>query len=213
MTKLYENCQRMIGIAFANEMADACRELSMPIDPFEVCRAAATKPFGYLAFYPSAGVGGHCIPVNPSYLFSTSQFPLLQQATEKMNRRPAEVADRVMKALLAKDSHASVECLRNKPRVLVVGVAFKAGQDLTTNSPGVGIINRLLDAWDVHVSFADPLVKEQALAYVPRLDDEREWSREKLNEFDAIIAVIKQDRLDFDVLDELNNVTVEKYYK
>jgi nucleotide sugar dehydrogenase len=213
MTKLYENCQRMIGIAYANEMADACRELPTPIDPFEVSRAAATKPFGYQPFYPSAGVGGHCIPVNPSYLFSTSNFPLLQHATEKMAKRPSEVADRVMKALLCKSGDSFRECLRNKPKVLVVGVAFKPGQDLITNSPGVAIINRLLDSWDVHVSFADPLVQDHALAYVPRLDEKSEWTREKLNEFNAIIVVVKQFQLNVNVLDDLHNVLVERYYK
>ena len=212
MTKLYENCQRMIGIAYANEMADACRELPMPIDPFEVCRAAATKPFGYQAFYPSAGVGGHCIPVNPSYLFRTSHFPLLQYATEKMSKRPAEIADRVMKTLLSKSEVSVRQCMRTKPKVLVVGVAFKPGQDLITNSPGVAIINRLLDSWDVCVSFADPLVNEQTLAYVPRLDEQSEWTEEKLNQFNAIIVVIKQVQLNFNVFNDLNNVLVERYY-
>lgn len=211
MTKLYENCQRMICIAYANEMADACQELPIPIDPFEVCRAAATKPFGYLAFTPSAGVGGHCIPVNPSYLFSTSQFPLLRLATEKMSRRPVEVADRIMKILLPKGRDSALDNMKHKPKVLVVGVAFKAGQDLITNSPGVAIINHLLDSWDAHVSFADPLVKEQALAYVPRLDEKIEWHKEKLGEFDAIIVVIKQVQLNFDILKELDGVLVEKY--
>jgi UDP-N-acetyl-D-mannosaminuronate dehydrogenase len=94
-----------------------------------------------------------------------------------------------------------------------VGVAFKPGQDLITNSPGVAIINRLLDSWDVHVSFADPLVQDHALAYVPRLDEKSEWTREKLNEFNAIIVVIKQVQLNFNVLNDLHNVLVERYYR
>jgi nucleotide sugar dehydrogenase len=211
MTKLYENCQRMVCIAYANEMADACLDLPTPIDPFEVCRAAATKPFGYLSFSPSAGVGGHCIPVNPSYLFSTSRFPLLRHATEKMIKRPAEVADRVMQKLLPKGRDSVPEYMKNKPKVLVVGVAFKAGQDLITNSPGVAIINHLLDSWNVHVSFVDPLVKENALTYVPRLDEKVDWNMEKLSEFDAIIVVVKQVQLNFDILEELDGVLVEKY--
>jgi nucleotide sugar dehydrogenase len=63
MVKLYENCQRMVCIAYANEMADAC--ISWAIDPYEVCEAADTKPFGYMPMKPGAGVGGHCIPINP----------------------------------------------------------------------------------------------------------------------------------------------------
>ncbi|KXJ84899.1 hypothetical protein Micbo1qcDRAFT_128895, partial [Microdochium bolleyi] len=65
MTKLYENCQRMMCIAYTNEMADACGPHG--IDPFEVVEAAASKPFGYMPYTPGPGVGGHCIPVNPYY--------------------------------------------------------------------------------------------------------------------------------------------------
>ncbi|KAL3421198.1 UDP-N-acetyl-D-glucosamine 6-dehydrogenase 1 [Phlyctema vagabunda] len=206
MTKLYENCQRMVCIAYANEMADACQDLN--IDAFEVSRAAATKPFGYLPFTPSAGVGGHCIPVNPSYLFNVSEFPLLRHATDRMNKRPAALAERTMQRLI----HGNPTCSsKRKYKILVVGVAFKPGQELTTNSPGVGIINHLLDKWDSHVSFADPLVSEDALPYVPKLDDAQEWNREKLNAFDAILIVMKQVGLNLDILGDLENVLIEQY--
>lgn len=214
MTKLYENCQRMVCIAYANEMADACHALERPIDPFEVSRAAATKPFGYQPFTPSAGVGGDCIPVNPNYLLSTSAFPLLQQAAEKMCERPSMLADRVMSSLysLRRDASIISRPKTSKRKVLVVGVAFKPGQSLTTNSPGIGIIKRLLDWWGAHVTFADPLVSERGVTYVPKLDDSKEWDAEHLNEFDAIIVVIKQSGLDLSVLDHLRKgIVVVKY--
>ena len=66
MTKLYENSFRAVNIALANEFAEVCAELSL--DPMEVTRAAATKPYGYMPFYPGPGVGGHCIPCDPHYL-------------------------------------------------------------------------------------------------------------------------------------------------
>ncbi len=97
MMKLYENCQRMMNIAFANEMADAC--IPHGIDPYEVCKAASSKPFGYMPFEPGVGLGGHCIPVNPWYLLSNSQFPLLKAATEKMERRPIMVAERAIESM------------------------------------------------------------------------------------------------------------------
>lgn len=172
MTNLYENCQRMMCIAYANEMADACHSLPTPIDPFEVSRAAATKPFGYLPFSPSAGVGGHCIPVNPHYLFSTSDFPLLRHATETMARRPSAMADRAMDKLLQTKSMQS----QRRANLLVVGIAFKPGQGVLSNSPGVQIINHLLDRWDAYVSFADPLVIADAVPQVPRLDEGMEWN-------------------------------------
>jgi nucleotide sugar dehydrogenase len=204
MTKLYENCQRMLCIAYANEMADACQALPMPIDPFEVSRAAATKPFGYLPFLPSAGVGGHCIPVNPYYLFSTSEFPLLRCATEKMAGRPVAIADRTMRIL-----YSAERFITGKPRVLVVGVAFKPGQHVLSHSPGVKIINHLVDYWKADVSFADPLVKEESVPQAPKLDEEIRWNIEDLSNFDAIIVVIKQVGLNFDVLEGLEGTLVK----
>lgn len=99
MMKLYENCQRMMCIAYANEMADAC--VPHGIDPYEVCKAAASKPFGYMPFTPSLGVGGHCIPVNPYYLLSNSDFPLLKAATEKMWERPEQIGQRALESVFS----------------------------------------------------------------------------------------------------------------
>jgi nucleotide sugar dehydrogenase len=203
MAKLYENCQRMICIAYANEMADACNALPLPIDPFEVSRAAATKPFGYLPFSPSAGVGGHCIPVNPHYLFSTSEFPLLRRATEMMAGRPVALADRTMRKL-----YSAERFMKGKPRVLVVGVAFKPGQHVLSHSPGVQIINHLLDYWETEVSFADPLVEEESVPQAPKLNEKVRWSVKGLSEFDAVIVVIKQVGLNFDVLENLEGTLV-----
>ncbi|KAF6520139.1 hypothetical protein HZS61_016556 [Fusarium oxysporum f. sp. conglutinans] len=97
MMKLYENCQRMVCIAYANEMADAC--IPHGINPYEVCEAASTKPFGYMPYSPGVGVGGHCIPVNPFYLLSNSHFPLLEYATLAMHSRPSRLAERMLKRL------------------------------------------------------------------------------------------------------------------
>lgn len=207
MTKLYENCQRMMCVAYANEMADAC--VAVGIDPFEVSRAAATKPFGYLPFTPSAGVGGHCIPVNPSYLFSTSNFPLLKHATETMKARPAKLADRLLQQLSERNEGRSGP--QNRMKILVVGVAFKPGEELITNSPGVGIIDHLLKTSNTHISFVDPLVKKEALPYVYKMDEKTEWNKTRLMEFDSIVVVIKQVGLDFDVLKSLDTVLIQQY--
>ena len=196
MTKLYENCQRMIGIAYANEMADACHHQG--IDPYEVCSAAATKPFGYTPFLPGAGVGGTCIPVNPHYLLSTCNLPMLALATELTRERPARVADRIMNELFAGQHR------KGRQRVLVVGLAFKRGQSVIANSPGAAIIKHLLGRWKTHCTFADPLVPKSAWRAVPRLDDETDWTKEVLDGFDMIIVAMKQVGLDFDVLKRLD---------
>ncbi|RGP68546.1 hypothetical protein FLONG3_8105 [Fusarium longipes] len=201
MMKLYENCQRMVCIAYANEMADACGEHN--IDPYEVCRAASTKPFGYLPFSPGLGVGGHCIPVNPWYLLSNSKFPFLRAAAEKMQARPSEIAERAVTRLCSDNT--------KKPRVLVVGIGFKRGQSHLANSPGLGLAKSLVMTDKVDVVWADPLVAQEAVPQIERLP-EANWTVEALErDFDMIIVAFRQDGLDFDVLDEVQGVVIERW--
>ncbi|KAI8960169.1 nucleotide sugar dehydrogenase [Daldinia sp. FL1419] len=243
MTKLYENCQRMIAITYANEMADAC--IGHGIDPYEVCRAASTKPFGYTPFTPGLGVGGHCIPVNPYYLMANSSFPLLKMATETMWQRPEKIGQRALDALFQETPHdASTQTPANgeslfasnkidfehiertgtssplppsdkssslfRPRVLVVGVGFKAGQSHLSNSPGLKLIQTLADSRRVDVMFADALVEQSAIPHIPRLDMS-DWNKSSLEGFDMIIVAFKQTNMDFEILDELQDVRVEMW--
>ncbi|KAF5661434.1 UDP-n-acetyl-D-mannosamine 6-dehydrogenase [Fusarium heterosporum] len=208
MCKLYENCQRMMCIAYANEMADACRGLG--IDAFEVSQAAATKPFGYMPYTPSLGVGGHCIPVNPYYLLSNCEFPLLEACAEKMNRRPADMAKRIAGELMGvgklqrRDSGIDIA-----KKVLVVGMGFKAGQDHLVNSPGLQLAKELKKL-ELDVHFADSLVKQAAVPDIPRLDDE-DWTTQQLETFDMIVVSFRQWGMDFDVLDQVSGVPVQMW--
>ena len=202
MVKLYENCQRMMSIAFANEMADAC--LVHGIDPFEVSRAAATKPFGYMPLTPSVGVGGPCIPANPYYLLSNCEFPLLEAAAKKMEARPAEIARRAIESL------GGDRVSKARSRVLVVGVGYKAGQAELSNSPGLDLLTALVRSGKVDVMFADSLVKQEAIPYIPRLADE-EWTRGTLESFDMIIVACKQVGMDVDMLTGLDGVRVDMW--
>jgi UDP-N-acetyl-D-mannosaminuronate dehydrogenase len=240
MVKLYENCQRMICIAYANEMADACG--LHKIDPYEVCAAAATKPFGYMPFSPGVGVGGHCIPVNPYYLLANSHFPLLQAATETMRNRPAVLAARALDTLgVAVNSSLfpdpapvgglAVEgsgCLNSfedvkvaeqavhqqdqqRPRVLVVGVGFKSGQSHLSNSPGLALARSLKSSQKVDVAFADALVPQAAVSDIQRLAD-NDWCAATLeHRFDLIIVALKQVGMDFDELRYFRHTRVEMW--
>lgn len=205
MMKLYENCQRMVCIAYANEMADAC--LAHDIDPFEVCSAAATKPFGYLPFAPGVGVGGHCIPVNPYYLLSNSTFPLLQSATESMRARPSAIAQRIL------DKVRNCAGFLPPPRILVAGIGFKPGQSHLANSPGLELAKTLVISGAADVSWVDPLVEQKAVPQIPRLNDGC-WEDAFLNEhFDVVIAATRQKGLDFNVLKRLSSrVLVEWWF-
>jgi nucleotide sugar dehydrogenase len=209
MTKLYENCQRMVCAAYANEMADACNTLG--IDAWEVSQAASSKPFGYLPFRPGPGIGGHCIPVNPYYLLSTCSMPILEHATTTSWQRPAQVAERFMEALLQKSKNKSTRNAYKQPRALVVGVGFKRGQSVMSNSPGAAIIRTLLSEGDLYVEFADPLVSADDLSYAPKMDTATQWNEEYLSTFDGIIVAVDQIGLDMTILNQLQEVTVHDY--
>ncbi len=156
LTKLMENTFRAVNIALVNELALLTER--MGIDFWEVIEAAKTKPFGFMPFYPGAGVGGHCIPVDPYYLsWKAREYDyyteFIELAGEVNQAMPYHVVDLVSQAL----------SLRRKPlrdaRVLVLGVAFKPGIDDARNSPAGRVIELLLGRGAV-VRYHDP--------YVPR---------------------------------------------
>ncbi len=154
MVKLFESGFRAVNIALAFEMADACR--TQALDPIEVTDAAATKPFGFMAHYPSAGVGGHGVGLDSHYLLHALRergrpAALTEQALRTVAARPGRVAMRAHELLLR-----SGRQLRDL-RVIVVGAAYKPGVADSTRAPAIEIISRLL-AEGVHVDFHDPLV-------------------------------------------------------
>ena len=120
MSKLFENCFRLVNIAYVNEIADACQ--THGIDPYEMVEASGTKPYGFLKFTPGLGAGGPCIPANPYYLLINNELPLLEGATVANRERPALKAAHLLQSYPV------------AARILVVGVAFKPGQSLTINS-------------------------------------------------------------------------------
>ncbi|CEI62769.1 unnamed protein product [Fusarium venenatum] len=145
----------------------------------------------------------HCIPVNPFYLLSNSHFPLLDSATLAMQSRPSRLAQRVLKSLRQK-------VVSRTPRVLVVGVGFKAGQSQIYNPPGAELVRSLVVSHEVDVCWADSLVKQEAFPQVHRLPN-KDWRRDALETFDVIVVTSRQPGLDFDLLDELEGVEVERW--
>jgi UDP-N-acetyl-D-mannosaminuronate dehydrogenase len=154
-------------------------------------------------------VGGHCIPVNSHYLFSTSEFPLLRAATEAMEHRPTMLARKLLDRL-GRDGVLLREPFYLRPRVLVVGVGFKPGQSQIVNSPGAALALTLAEEGKVDVMFLDPLVAQNVLRTVPRLD-ERYWNRQVLDCFDGIVVCTQQPGLDMEVLDCLGHAKVENW--
>ncbi|CAG5180796.1 uncharacterized protein ALTATR162_LOCUS9422 [Alternaria atra] len=210
MTKLYENCQRMLCATYANEMADACS--SIGIDAFEVSNAAASKPFGYLPFCPGPGIGGHCIPVNPYYLLSNLHMPLLEHAATLSASRPRDVARSFVRSILQESTiPGDIRVDPSQLRLLVVGVGFKRGQSVMSNSPGAAIVHTLKNEYNCHVEFADPLVSTALYSAVPKMDTETNWNVDYLSTYDGIIVSVNQEGLDMDVLANLPGVKLQDF--
>jgi UDP-N-acetyl-D-glucosamine dehydrogenase len=158
MTKLLENTYRHVNIALVNEMAVFCHELG--IDLWQVVDAAETKPFGFQAFRPGPGVGGHCIPVDPSYLSWAVRrlgypFRFVELAQEINARMPAYVATRLTRAL--NDRGRAVR----GSRILLLGVTYKADVADARETPAAPLARNLLELGaDVH--WHDPFVHHWA---------------------------------------------------
>ena len=154
--KLLENTFRAVNIGMANEMARLCYALN--IDTWEVIRAAATKPFGFMPFYPGPGIGGHCIPLDPHYLSWKARqhgfdSRFIGLAEEVNSRMPDHVVQ------LVSDGLNDARKAMNGSRILLLGVAYKKDIDDVRESPALSIIDRLrAKGADVH--YHDPFVKE-----------------------------------------------------
>jgi UDP-N-acetyl-D-glucosamine dehydrogenase len=165
--KLWENTFRAINIGMANEMAKVCNALG--IDTWEVVRAAATKPFGFMAFYPGPGIGGHCIPLDPHYLswkarqhgFDSQFISLAEQVNSGM---PAYVVKLVSNAL------NNVKKAVNGSKVLILGVAYKKDIDDMRESPALSIID-LLRARGADLVYHDPFVPEVTFDHAYTIGD------------------------------------------
>ncbi len=152
MTKLLENIYRSVNIALVNEMKQLC--LHMGIDIWEVIEAAATKPFGFQAFQPGPGVGGHCIPVDPFYLtWKAKQFGFETKFIEL-----AGATNEAMPAYVVATARAGAGAWGRDAggaTVLVLGVAYKRDVDDLRESPALTVIALLRQA-GAQVSYNDP---------------------------------------------------------
>ncbi|HEX2063755.1 MAG TPA: UDP binding domain-containing protein, partial [Acidimicrobiales bacterium] len=176
-----------------NELATIAPAIG--VDIWEALDAAATKPFGYLPFWPGPGVGGHCIAIDPSYLSWKVEQRLgfgigfVQHARSVNNRMPAYVAARVGEAL-----NRSGKALRGA-NVVVLGLAYKAGVDDVRESPALAVLHHLLDA-GADCSYHDPYVPSvRGLASVP-LDPDL------LARADCVVILTAHPDVDYDAVVE-----------
>lgn len=197
MTKLLENIHRAVNIGLVNEMKIVADR--MGIDIFEVIDAAATKPFGFTAYYPGPGLGGHCIPIDPFYLtWKAREYGLhtrfIELSGEVNKAMPKYVMNKLMDGL--NDSGKAVK----GSKVLVLGIAYKKNVDDMRESPSVEVME-LIRAKGAEVAYSDP--------HVPVFPKMREHSfdlsstavtAETLAGFDAVVLTTNHDGFDYDLI-------------
>ena len=192
MAKLLENIYRCVNIALVNELKQLC--MRMGIDLFEVIDAAKTKPFGFHAFYPGPGLGGHCIPIDPFYLsWKAKQFDFhtrfIELAGQVNLEMPYFVVENIIEAM---SQHGKA---LNGSRILVLGVAYKRDIDDLRESPSLTIIE-LLQKRGAQVEYNDP--------YFPSVGQGRKYALnmnstplDKIPEFDCVVIVTDHSQYDY----------------
>jgi len=190
--KLLENTFRSVNIALVNEIA--LMSDKMGINVWEVIDAAATKPFGFLPFYPGPGIGGHCIPIDPFYLSwkarqSGFEARFIDLAGQINSRMPEYVVEKVTDAL---NRHG--KCL-NGARLLIVGVAYKKDINDVRESPALDIIS-LLARKGVQISYHDPFVSSLSVEGMEQRS--KALDEKTLEEQDCVVIVTNHSGLDYE---------------
>jgi UDP-N-acetyl-D-glucosamine dehydrogenase len=193
MAKLLENTFRMVNIALVNELAMLCAE--QRIDTWEVIRAAASKPFGFMAFEPGPGVGGHCIPLDPTYLAWQSRrdtgkpFRLVELAQDVNTQMPAYVANRVVEAVNARGRSVK------GARILALGVTYKPNVGDIRESAAISVLEQLARK-GATVAFHDPFVSRVHHGTL-RLRRSA-LTREAIERADCVLVLTPHDSYDLD---------------
>jgi UDP-N-acetyl-D-glucosamine dehydrogenase len=206
MTKLLENIHRAVNIGLVNEMKIVCDR--MEIDIHEVIRAAATKPFGFVPYYPGPGLGGHCIPIDPFYLtWKAREYGLntkfIELAGEVNRAMPEWVAGKVVDALNAHGKSVKGS------KILVLGTAYKKNVDDMRESPAIAMM-RILEGKGAAVSYSDP--------HVPRLHPSHDQpfalesvtlSAQTLAAADCVLIATNHGKFDYDAIKRHSRLIVD----
>jgi len=206
MTKLLENIHRAVNIGLVNEMKIVADR--MGIDIHEVIRAASTKPFGFVPYFPGPGIGGHCIPIDPFYLtWKAREYGLhtrfIELAGEVNNSMPDYVVDKIVEAL-----NGSQKSLKGS-RILVLGIAYKKNVDDMRESPSVHIME-ILRKKGALVEYSDPHVP-----VFPKMREHRfdlksvGLSPDKVGQYDAVVLATDHDKFDYKMLQENARIIID----
>ena len=206
MTKLLENIHRAVNIGLMNELKPLADR--MGIDLYEVVRAAATKPFGFSAFYPGPGLGGHCIPIDPFYLtWKAREYGMhtrfIELAGEINDGMPKYVLDKLNDIL--NDRGKSIK----GSNILILGITYKKNVDDMRESPAVKLMN-LLNIKGAELSYSDPYIKEFPKMRHYNFDMKNITLDPKiLSTFDAVVLVTDHDSFDYEMIEKFSNLVVD----
>ncbi|RAO99189.1 UDP-N-acetyl-D-glucosamine dehydrogenase [Petrotoga sp. 9PW.55.5.1] len=192
MSKILENTFRIVNIGLINEMAVLARKMGINI--WQVIDAAATKPFGFMPFYPGPGVGGHCIPIDPFYLtYKAREFDyhtrLIELAGEINDYMPEYVIERLMDILNEKK-----KCL-NGSKILMLGVSYKNDIDDLRESPALKVLE-LLEKKGAQVKIHDPYIEE--FSHNGGIFKTSPLTEDLIKESDAVIITTAHKKVDYD---------------
>jgi UDP-N-acetyl-D-glucosamine dehydrogenase len=206
MTKLLENIHRAVNIGLVNEMKVVADKMGINI--YEVIRAAATKPFGFVPYYPGPGLGGHCIPIDPFYLtWKAKQYGVdtrfIELAGEVNRAMPAYVVGKVQEALESQGKQLEGS------KILVLGIAYKKNIDDMRESPSAEILKQLQEA-GAKIAYSDPLVPAfpKMRNYHFSLISE-EFTEEVLSRFDCVVISTDHDVFDYDLIEHASRLVVD----
>src|ERR1700751_5342721 len=189
MTKLLENIYRCVNIALVNELKQLC--LRMDIDVFEVINAAKTKPFGFQAFYPGPGLGGHCIPIDPFYLsWKAREFGFYTEFIELAGKVNEEMPY-FCRSLVSQALNHHAQLAMKGSRILVLGVAYKPDIGDLRESPALKLIS-LLQSAGAEVSYHDPHV-----AHIDEQGVELSAVSYEPGKYDCVVIVTDHSSLDY----------------
>ncbi|KOY62613.1 UDP-N-acetyl-D-glucosamine dehydrogenase [Photorhabdus heterorhabditis] len=203
MTKLLENIHRAVNIGLVNEMKLVTDK--MGIDIHEVIRAAATKPFGFVPYYPGPGLGGHCIPIDPFYLtWKAREYGINTRFIELSGEVNSSMPDYVVNKTILALNKANKSI--NGSRILILGIAYKKNVDDMRESPSVHIMEKF-QALGANIEYSDP--------HVPVFPKMREHhfnlisqpiTENNLQTFDCVILATDHDKFDYELI--INNATL-----
>ena len=204
--KLLENIFRSVNIALVNEMKQILDR--MGIDVWEVIKAASTKPFGFMPFYPGPGLGGHCIPIDPFYLtWKAREFDMptrfIELAGEINTNMPYYVFAKTLEAL--NDAGKSIR----RAKILILGVAYKKDIDDMRETPAFKVMEILREK-DCQVDYYDP--------YIPKLPPTRKYkydmssielTPENVKKYDAVVVITDHTDVDYELVRENAHLIID----